>query len=700
MADDSSLLAQATAHLQAGRFNECQQLCQQILGADPQVAEAYRLLASVAYFRQDFAEAGRMLQQAIQLSPHVAEYYDNLSTLLAHQGRHIEAEQAARRGLAECPTHTLYQRLGDALRAQSQFAPAAEAFRHAVGMTPSHLAGWFGLASSLAALGRLGEAEQAYRQLLAIAPNTMQALVNLGNVLQSQERFSEALPCYRQALSLNPDVAATHYNVANAFKSLGKLTDAMLGYEHALRLGAKSPETHVNLGTVHMEMGRLDAAVHHFRSGLELSPLHDSAHHNLLLASQYLPGANLADLGRAHREWNERIAAPLQSTWQPHTNTRDRDRPLKLGFTSADLGRHPVGYFLAKVLESLDKTQFETYCYSDRVNRDDVSQRIASAASHWRDTHFLPPEALAELVRKDTIDILVDLSGHTHGNRLLTFARKPAPIAVSWLGYVGTTGLAAMDYLVTDPYMTPPGVDEHYAEKLLRLPGGSVYCEPPPAAPEVGPLPALTRGAVTFSSFNVPSKVSTQVVAVWSDLLRRVPGSRLILKHRAWDDRSTRDRYLSEFAIHGIDAKQLEFRRWSPLVEMLREYHEVDLALDPFPYTGGSTSWLALWMGVPVVTLPGETVASRQTFSLLSHAGLTELVAGDIDAYVELATSLAGDLPRLAELRSTIRPKLVASSVCNLDRFMSEFTFALRDIWRTYCDQSATQNRDEETHLL
>ena len=700
MSSDPALLTQATAHLQAGRFPDCEQLCRQVLASDPKSAEAYRLLASVAYFQNDYEESGRMLQQAIQLRPDVAEYYDNLATLLTRQGRPADAEQAARRGLAATPSATLYQRLGEALRAQSQFGDAAEAYRRAVEMNPQQVSSWFSLASSLASQGKLGEAEAAYRQVLTLEPDTLQALVNLGNVLQSQERFAEALPLYRQAMAINPNVAATHYNTANAFKALGKLTDAMLGYEHALRLGPPSPEAHLNLGGVHLEQGRLDAAMHHFRSSLAIEPTHAGAHDNLLLASQYLPDVTLPELARLHAQWNQQMAEPLHSMWRPHANSRERDRPLKLGFTSADMGRHPVGYFIARILEALDRGQFSTVCYSDRATHDDVSQRIAAACTTWRDTRYLSDEALAQQVREDQVDILFDLSGHTHGNRLLMFAGKPAPLAVSWLGYVGTTGLAAMDYLITDSYMVPPGAEEHYREKILRLPGGSTYCEPPAEAPAVGPLPALARGSATFASFNNPAKVSTRVVAAWSDILRRVPGSRLLLKHRAWDDRSTRDRYVSEFAVQGIDASRLDLRRWTPLAEMLAEYNEVDIALDPFPYTGGSTSWLALWMGVPVVTCPGETVASRQTLSLLSHAGATELVASDLAGYVDLATSLSGDLPRLSALRAGLRERMAASSLCNLDRFVAEFSAAIRGIWHSYCGDEPRQRDAEDMHLL
>jgi predicted O-linked N-acetylglucosamine transferase (SPINDLY family) len=358
-----------------------------------------------------------------------------------------------------------------------------------------------------------------------------------------------------------------------------------------------------------------------------------------------------------------------------------------VAFLSRDLHRHPVGYFLIRLFENLDPGQCEAICYHGGTDKDDLTARFQAAATAWSEVRGWTDQRLAQQIRTDRIDILFDLAGHTSGNRLPVFARKPAPIQVTWAGYVGTTGLAAMDYILADRYEIPPQSEAYYRERVLRMPDGYICYDPPGYAPPVSPLPAMEKGYATFAAFHNPPKITPQVVDVWARVLQRLPQARLVLKYRGMDDASVAGRFAELFAAQGIDPARLEFLGFSPHRELLAQYQRVDVALDAFPYNGGLTTCEALWMGVPVVTCPGETFASRHSLSHLSNVGLTETIAGNLDEYVELAVALAGDLPRLAALRAGLRDRMAASPLCDGKRFAEHFAEVIRGAWRHWCEK-------------
>jgi predicted O-linked N-acetylglucosamine transferase (SPINDLY family) len=332
------------------------------------------------------------------------------------------------------------------------------------------------------------------------------------------------------------------------------------------------------------------------------------------------------------------------------------------------------------VLENLDRQQCETFCYSDRQSADELTARFRNAATHWRDTFGLGSEFLAERIRADRIDILFDLTGHTGNNRLLVFARKPAPVQVTWLGYEGTTGLSAMDYLIADRWEIPQGMEKHYRERVLRLADGYVCYEPPAWAPAVKSLPALTTGHVTFGSFNNPAKINAAVVRVWAEILKRLPGSRLVLKQRSPDDPAGRAFFERMFAENGIERDRLEMDGWTSHPQLLEEYNRIDIALDTFPFSGSLTTCEALWMGVPVITCPGETFASRHSLSHLSNVGLTEFIARDMTHYVDLAVELSKDLHGLSKWRTELRQRMARSPLCDAKRFADNLLKVLRTL--------------------
>ena len=411
-------------------------------------------------------------------------------------------------------------------------------------------------------------------------------------------------------------------------------------------------------------------------------------HSALLYTHQFHGSVTLKKLAEAHAGFERRHAAPLRAAWSPHQNLRDPQRRLRVGFLSRDLYRHPVGYFLIRLLENLDQGRCEPVCYHDGTVQDDLTARFQASAAAWSEVAGSTDEQVAKQIRADRIDILFDPAGHTEGNRLLVFARKPAPIQVTWAGYVGTTGLTAMDYILADRYEIPPQSEAYYRERVLRMPDGYVCYDPPGYAPPVPPLPALQSGYVTLAGFHYPAKITPRVLEVWAQVLKRLPQSRLVLKYRGLDDASVAGRVADLFVAQGVDPARLAFLGHSSHSETLAEYQRVDLALDTFPYSGGLTTCEALWMGVPVVTCPSETFASRHSLSHLSDMGLTETIAGDLEEYVEVAVALAGDLPRLVTVRAGLRAQMASSPLCDGKRFAENFAEVLRGAWRHWCENS------------
>ena len=390
-------------------------------------------------------------------------------------------------------------------------------------------------------------------------------------------------------------------------------------------------------------------------------------------------------MGVLYKEWNEKYARHLAPKSAHRGNRRESERLLRVGYVSADFKRHPVGYFVEPVFEAHDKSKVKVYCYSMVCKADDVTVRLQALADDWRSIVGMSDEAVAGLIREDGIDILVDLSGHTAGNRLLVFARKPAPVQVTWIGFCAPTGLETMDYLLTDGFYSPPAGAHLFAEQLFRMPANHLCFRPPAFAPPVSPCPAVLRGYRTFGCFNNLSKVNAVVVATWAKILHGVPGARLVLKTYALNDHATRDRYRSLFQGHGISSERVDLLGSSPHAELLAHYGQIDIALDPFPYCGGWSTCEALWMGAPVVTLTGISFSSCVGAGLLSSVGLPQMIARSVEQYVECAVQLGRDVEGLARLREGLRARVAASPLCDAATFTHHLEQAYRVMWRTWC---------------
>jgi predicted O-linked N-acetylglucosamine transferase (SPINDLY family) len=643
-------------------------------------------LGLAAAARGDLAEAARCFQRAAGHSPDSVSAHLNLGTILAEQGKLDEAVACLQRALELQPDHIDAQaNLGVVLERQGRWTEAEACFRRALARRPDSATLHNSLGAVTAKQSRLDEAIVSFRCALKLQPILVDALKNLGLATEQLGRLEEAAQCFQQVAQLAPQRADSHYLLGGLLTRQGRAEEGVACCRRALELQPACCEAHHNLGLALARQGHYDAARASFHEALAHEPRSATVHSITLLALHYLPGVTLAELAASHRQYDDRHAAPLRAAWRPHENSPESERTLRIGFVSADLCVHPVGSFLIRLLENLDRSQFDTVCYHDRGQRDAMTARLQANASAWRDVAPLDEEQLADRVRADRIDILFDLAGHTASNRLLTFARKPAPVQISWMGYVGTTGLGAMDYLLADRHEVPVPSETFYRERILRLPQGYVCYEPPAYAPPIVPLPASQQGFVTFGSFNNPVKITTEVVDAWAAILRRVATSRLVLKYAGWDEPLVARQLVAMFAARGVAANRLELLGRSPHEALLRAYQRIDIALDTFPYNGGLTTCEALWMGVPVLTFSSETFAGRHSLSHLSNVGLGEWISDDVNDYVERAVLLSADIPCLVDLRQSLRDRMAASPLCDGPRFAEDFGHLLRTAWRQWC---------------
>jgi len=534
-----------------------------------------------------------------------------------------------------------------------------------------HIDAWHYRAVAAHVMRRQFDAVAFIERSLALQPENPQANYNLAVVLGELDDTAAAEAAYRRTLQQQPDFPSARHNLANLLKPQGRLTEAIDCLQHVGKPRDDSPQFLAGLANALKMAGRVHEAVELFQSAKEAAPQDAQLHSQWLFALQYDPRIGDKELEQEHRRWNERHAPPTNSSL---SSPRSHSRPLRVGFVSPDLGNHPVGIFLLPLLQRLDPAAIHTVCYSDHKQADEFNVQLRPLAGLWRDVWALSDEQLTEQIAADEIDVLFDLAGHTDGNRLSVFARRAAPVQITWAGYVGTTGLAAMDYLLCDRFHVPPEMESPGCEHPLRMPHGYVAFEPPSYAPDVSELPALTAGYVTYCAMNNVVKINAPVVDVWAEILRAVANSRLLLKYKGFDDAGVQVRLREQFESRGVSPERIQLQGQTPHVDHLNAHNSVDIALDPFPYSGGLTTCESLWMGVPVVTCPAARFASRHSLSHLSNAGLTETIAKDQEDYVRIAVELARDLPGVHSLRQRLRPQMSASPLCDLDQFAVDFT--------------------------
>lgn len=534
------------------------------------------------------------ISQAIALAK---EHYDAGRPELAVEicGRILAVEPASIDALQL--VGTIAQRFGRATM-------AAEYFRRVIAADPQNAEAHNSLGVILNSLGRLDEAVACWRRAVELDARDARLLNNLGAALNCQGKLEEAVACQRRALELKPDYAEALNNLGVSLNHLGRLDEAAACCRRALELRPEFAGACCNLGNTLKNQGELDEAIACWRRALELSPSSAETHSNLLCALLYHPDYDARTIFEEHRRWNEQHAVPLAGSMRPHHNDRSPERRLRIGYVSPDFYGHPVGRFILPVLESHDHTGFEIFCYASVTMPDGVTDRCRTAADVWRNTPGQSDEEFAELVREDRIDVLVDLTMHTAGSRLLAFARRPAPVQVCYLAYCGTTGLDAMDYRLTDPYLDPPDAERRLSsEEPWRLPETYWCYWPVVSMPSPGELPALGAGHVTFGCLNNFCKLNEPLLEVWARLLRAMPTSRMLLHVPAG---RARDRVRALLGERGVQAERLTLVERVAFLDYMAAYRGIDVGLDPFPHGGGTTTCEALWMGVPVVSLAGQ----------------------------------------------------------------------------------------------
>lgn len=563
------------------------------------------------------------------------------------------------------------------------------AARHAHSPIPQpSAADWLTRGDQLQATGRLEEAETCYQQALRVAPGDAQSWVALGDLAERAGDIETARACYTRLVELHPGHVRGHFVLGNIHARALDFEQARQHYLRALELRPDLPGAWLNLGNVEKYLGQFHQAIACYRRDVELEPdagVRARRHGNLLFALHYDESLDHGALFQAHVDWAERHARAFYPRAPIWSGSRDPDRTLRIGYLSGSFDGRILGHFLLNVLARHDAGQFQISAYSSTLGEDEYTNRLRAQCAHWIDIAKLDDAAAAERIRADAIDILVDLDGHTPAGRPLLIARRPAPIQVEWLDWLDTTGMAVVDYLLTDPYTTPPDSPQRFAETPYRLPHSRFCYTPPEYAPPVSAPPCQAGKPLTFGSFNRQDKLTPELIALWAEILRAAPGSRLVLKNRALQAPAIEQAVLRRFKQSGIDPARVELRGPSPHDAMLAEYADIDIALDTFPYNGGLTSCECLWMGVPIVALEGQRMISRQTAAMLSLLGMRDWLAATPAEYVRLAVDKSRDPAALARLRAEIRPRMAASPLCDAPRFAKDLENAYREMWRSYC---------------
>jgi predicted O-linked N-acetylglucosamine transferase (SPINDLY family) len=685
--------------------------------ANPRNAQAHALLGLALQQLGRLEEAVASQRRALELDPALTGLHTVLAPTLYVLGQHEAAADSYRRALlAEPESADLHKGLGDALRALGQFDAAQQSARRAVALGPDNPENHLGLAAAQYAGGDYEGAADSLRKALELTPDNLAARIDLAQTLVRLGQHEAAAACYRQVLERAPDHFGAHAGLAECLRVLKQFHAAIASYQRALEIVPNDPAALHDLGMSLHQLGKRAEAAAWFQRALEIEP--DNA---LFLASlalncfergeweqtlQYnrrMLGKGLAsaeshsaslfmlshcsddpaELTAEHLKFAERWEAPLRAHWAPHANERDPGRRIKVGFVSADFYNHAVAMFIAPVFERLQvSTQLTPYVYYNNTVEDDITRQLRGCIAHWRPIAGLDDDAVERQIRADGIDILIDLSGHSARNRLPLFARKPAPVQVSWIGYAGTTGLQAMDYYLSDQFALPEGrYDDQFTEQIVRLPLGALFAADP-KAPPVSPLPAATNGYLTFGSFHRANKLSRRVIALWAQLLRAVPDAKMLLGGLRDGDEDT---LLNWFDGEGIDRSRLILRQRATIIEYQKQHHEVDICLSPFPYTGSTTLLHALWMGVPTLTTVGPTNPSHAIASALAHMGLSSFIAYDEATYVRLGAFLSQNLPVLAQLRASMRERFAASLLGYPGLTSAGFEHALRLMWQRWC---------------
>ncbi len=716
--DIASLLNLAGAHVQAGRYSQAEQLYRQILAANPDEPNALYGLGFVALMAKAYDDAARLIGAAVRKLPRAGQWYLTLGDALRYAGKLKDAVSAYEKAAKLMPEDSMaHNNLGAAYQESGDFKRAVAAFHRAVRLAPRDPQYLANIGAALLKLERNDEAKEYLERALAIAPDWGPALLNLGNVFLATGDFQAAVPLFRRAVATLPDLQEPRDNLAVALARNGKreealdtlveslahrpthltykeLVDCLIKLHRPTEAETRAREgldrfpgqvqVHTALGEALSHEGRVEEAIACYREGQRLAQDDSLLAAGIAFLLNAIPTDPTAQRAAAEAAARALAAKPVRPGPLP---PRHPEKRLRIGYVSPDFRRHSVAYFFQGLLAHHDRGQVEVVCYTSNVARDEMTDRIQALADKWVDISLLTDDEAAQRIQRDGIDILVDLAGYTTGNRLGVFARRPAPIQMTYLGYPNSTGLPAIHYRITDALADAEGLtDPWYTEKLLRLPRVFLAYTAPEDAPALEPPPVARGEPLTFGSFNAIHKLSETTLDLWAGVLQRVPGSRLLLKTAEFSDEGVKERYRRLLAARGIGPERLILLGYEKERSgHLATYHRVDIALDTFPYHGTTTTCEALYMGVPVVTLVGNTHASRVGLSLLSAVGLEYLAAATPEAYAEAAAHLAGNLGELSTLRQSLRQRMSASLLMDGPTLARAIEAAYRQAWRDAC---------------
>ncbi|MGD0461241.1 MAG: tetratricopeptide repeat protein [Tepidisphaeraceae bacterium] len=570
---------------------------------------------------------------------------------------------------------------------------AVELYREALQLAPEDAQSVFLLGLAVFQLGQAAEAVDLVGRAISLDPAVAEYHCDLARIRFTLNDLPGAISASRKALELRPDFPEALFNLGNALCRSRRLEDGIDAYQRAITLRSDARDGVNNLGMAQLELGRIDEAVACFDRILASNPSAAAAHSNRIYALHFKASISAAEIRRELIRWNQRHAYPLKVTIVPHlrrrrpkgTSGNSVEPPLRIGYVSPDFREHVVGWNLLAFLPEHDPKLFHISCYSSVASPDAVTRQLQSHVASWRDITKISDEHAAQMIREDQIDILIDLSLHTGGNRLLIFARKPAPIQVSYLGYPGSTGLEAMDYRLSDPFLDSDEELADHTERTIRLPRTYWCYRPGGPTPPVVPPPALSTGTITFGSLNAFQKISGPTLDLWRDLMQAAPRSRLLLHAPAGRHRQ---QLIQRFQTSGIAAHRIEFVERLPWPEYIQSYQRIDIALDPFPYGGGITTCDALWMGVATITLRGKTSVGRSGTSILGNLNLPQYIAQSPEQYISAARALASDLPLLSDLRSNLRGRMLKSPLMDGLQFARDLEAAFLKMWDQWTNSS------------
>ncbi|WP_175728579.1 tetratricopeptide repeat protein [Burkholderia ambifaria] len=696
---------------------EAMQSCSRAIELRPGYAEAYNNLGNVLQDLGELDAAAASYGKAIAFHPAYAEAHSNLGNVLRTQERHADAIVQYRRAIELNPALRVAHRglaialratddfdgaleharaglepddaeghctLGRSLRSMNDFDGAAHLFERACEIDPGYAPAWCRLGELRCQQGEYEESLRLCRHAIELDPELADAYNFLGLAYHNLDRMAASELSHRHAIDLNPDDADAHHNLAAALFRLDKLDEAMSEYRIAQELGVDPVKIQLTLGDILWAKRDFTGAVAAFRDAVEHDPHRAYARllFNMSSSPAFAPEEWVVDAQR-YGDYLARDARLLSHDREQRAR-QAHGRPLRVGFVSGDLRQHPVGIFLESVLAHLDRTRIEPHAYVTFVVEDDVTARLKSGFASWKKLTCLNRDQAARMIHDDGIDVLVDLAGHTNWSGLPVFAHRPAPVQASWLGFFATTGCRAIDYFIGDPHTLPADEAHHFVEQPWHLPDSYLCFTPPAYDVAVGPLPMATNGGVTFGCFGKLTKISDDVIALWSRLLHALPDARLMLKAHELGASDLNRATLERFARHGIGAQQLILEGGSPRAEYFNAYNRIDIALSPFPYPGGTTTAEALWMGVPVIGMKGGRFVTHICESLLHAAGMGDWIAADEDAYLAKAIAFARDRDALAALRATLRERTLASPLCDAARFARNLEDAFHGMWARY----------------